>query len=50
MTEPVTMYVCLACGKRKKIPGQAPLQPEPRISVGCPNCERIQTHKPQGVR
>jgi len=46
----VTMYVCTVCGERKPIPGQRPLTPEPRISVGCQACERIQTHKPQGVR
>jgi hypothetical protein len=46
----VTMYRCLACGERKAIPGERPLTATPRISVGCQSCERIQTHKPQGVR
>jgi len=46
----VTMYSCTVCGERKPIPGQRPLTPEPSISVGCQNCERIQTHTPQGVR
>jgi len=46
----VTMYACMACSERKAIPGERPLAPEPRISIGCQACERIQTHKPQGVR
>jgi hypothetical protein len=46
----VTMYCCQACGRRRPIPGQRPLSPTPRISIGCPDCERIQPHTPQGVR
>jgi len=48
--EPVTAYVCAACGERKHIPGQRPLRPTPSIRVGCRACERIQRHTPQGVR